>query len=68
MPAPLPVTFERFPQSLDTYCSPHLPRSHFQGATPENGYQLPPPPYVCRFSYNPYSGEADGDGFKAFVV
>jgi hypothetical protein len=137
MPAPLSVTFERIPQSLDAFCSmqasiaavpqggaaiivaaltlyvedeelglqclaaavdkdrlvegpggylgwklrprdqqlvkmqlgsnPHLPRSYFQGAAPENGYQLPPPPYVCRCAHNPTRGEADSDRFKAFV-
>jgi len=137
MPAPLPVTFDQFPQSIDSFVSlrdgiaktpqggaammvvalllfadndklglqclvaaidqgrlmegsggylgwklgprdmqlirmqigthPHLPRSYFRGATPENGYELPPPPFVCEFAHNPYSGDPDSGRFKAFI-
>ena len=47
---------------------PHVPRSYFQGATPENGYQLPDPPYTMEFSDNPYSEDAGMGTYKVFVA
>ena len=38
------------------------------GATPENNYQLPEPPYRLSFSRNPYSGEDDSGRVKVFVA
>ena len=46
---------------------PHLPRSYIQGATPENGYRLPDPPYRFRFDPNPYGGDPAAGLFKAFL-
>lgn len=46
---------------------PYLPRSYIQGATPENGYQLPDPPYRFRFDSNPYGGDPATGVFKAFL-
>ena len=47
---------------------PHIPRSYFQGTTPENGYQLPDPPLTLKFSDNPYSEDAGAGTFKVFVA
>lgn len=47
---------------------PYLPRSYVQGATPENGYRLPDPPYRFDFAYNPHSGNPDSGVYKPFVV
>jgi len=46
----------------------YLPRSYFQGATPENGYQLPSPPFVFEISENPYSGDVASGKYKVFVT
>jgi hypothetical protein len=46
---------------------PHIPRSYLRGATPENGYRLPSPPYQLAFSANPYSGDAASGSYKVFV-
>ena len=45
----------------------YLPRSYLQGATPENGYRLPAPPYTLAFADNPYSGDAAAGTYKLFV-
>lgn len=37
----------------------YVPRSYFQGATPQNDYQ-PQPPYTVRVSENPYSYQNQG--------
>ena len=42
--------------------------SYIEGATPENGYQLPEPPYRLGFSRNPYSGEESSGRVKVFVA
>ncbi|MBC7250629.1 MAG: hypothetical protein H5T62_10135 [Anaerolineae bacterium] len=46
----------------------YLPRSYIRGALPENGYQLPVPPYTLQFVDNPYSGDHDSGTYKVFVV
>jgi hypothetical protein len=46
----------------------YLPRSYVKGATPENGYQLPDPPYVFEFSDNPHSGDPAAGPYKVFVA
>lgn len=48
--------------------NPYLAASYVQGATPENGYALPEPPWqvVCRA--NPYSGARDTGPYKLFVA
>jgi len=46
----------------------YIPRSYIQGATRENRYALPAPPYVLTFSHNRYSGDRDGDEFKVYVT
>lgn len=47
---------------------PHIPRSYIQGTSPENGYQLPPPPYELSISDNPYSGDIEAGTYKVFVA
>lgn len=47
---------------------PHILRSYFAGATPENGYRLPAPPFRLECSANPYSGEMAAGRYKAFVA
>jgi hypothetical protein len=47
---------------------PYIPRSYVQGATPENGYQLPPPPYRFAFAPNPHSGDPASGAYKVFVA
>ena len=47
---------------------PHTPRTYIKGATPENGYRLPPPPYELKFSANPYSGDVETGAYKVFVA
>ena len=42
--------------------------SYVQGATPENGYQLPDPPYPLSFSRNPYSGKEESGRVKVFIA
>ncbi|MHB1354345.1 MAG: DUF6935 domain-containing protein [Anaerolineae bacterium] len=39
-----------------------------QGATPENGYQLPDPPYHLSFSRNPYSGKDESGRVKVYIA
>jgi hypothetical protein len=43
-------------------------RSYVEGATPENGYRLPEPPYRVICSANPYSGDLESGEFKVFVA
>jgi hypothetical protein len=43
-------------------------RSYVAGATPQNGYALPEPPYRIACSSNPYSGDPDSGQFKLFVA
>jgi hypothetical protein len=45
----------------------YLPASYFSGTGPENGYALPRPPLVIRFSTNPHSGDPEGGRLKLFV-
>jgi hypothetical protein len=45
----------------------YLPKSYVKGATPENGYRLPVPPYVFECSDNPYSGDPETGTYKIFV-
>lgn len=45
----------------------YLPQSYFAGTSPENGYRLPAPPLVVRFSTNPYSGDPSEGRVKLFV-
>lgn len=45
----------------------YLPRSYIQGATPENGYALPSPPFTIGCSDNPYSGDVASGTYKVFV-
>jgi hypothetical protein len=47
---------------------PYLPRSYIRGATPENGYRLPAPPYTLAFLDNPYSGDPAAGTYKVFVA
>ena len=47
---------------------PYLPRSYVRGAAPANGYQVPDPPYVIEFAFNPRSGNPASGQVKAFVV
>ena len=47
---------------------PHIPRSYIQGTSPENGYQLPSPPYELAFSDSPHSGEIASGTYKVFVA
>lgn len=42
--------------------------SYIQGATPENGYKLPEPPYKLTLTRNPYSGEESSGRVKVFVA
>lgn len=42
--------------------------SYVQGATPENRYQLPDPPYHLSFSRNPYSGKEESGRVKVFIA
>lgn len=46
----------------------HVLRSYLAGATPENGYRLPEPPYRLACSANPYSGDPASGAFKLFVA
>ena len=45
----------------------YLPASYFSGTGPENGYSLPNPPLVIRFSTNPHSGDREQGRLKLFV-
>ncbi len=47
---------------------PYIPRSYIRSAIPENGYQLPKPPYVIQFSESPDSGRPSSGTYIAFVV
>lgn len=46
---------------------PYLTRSYFEGATPENSYDLGEPPFSMAFSDNPYSGDPASGVYKVFV-
>ncbi len=46
----------------------HIPRSYIKGATPENGYELPAPPYMFEFSHDPYSGDPESGKVKVFIA
>lgn len=47
---------------------PYVPQSYIEGATPENGYQLPAPPCRMAFSDNPHSGDAEAGPYKVFTA
>jgi hypothetical protein len=47
---------------------PYIPRSYIRSATPENGYQLPAPPYTIACAESPYSGHSGSGTYKALVV
>lgn len=47
---------------------PYMLRSYVKGATPENGYRLPTPPYVFEFSANPHSGDPASGTYKVFAA
>jgi hypothetical protein len=46
---------------------PHHMHSYFTGTSPEQGYQLPEPPYSLEFTTNPHSGRAEEGRIKLFV-
>jgi hypothetical protein len=46
----------------------YLPKAYIKGATPENGYTLPAPPYIIEFSDNPYSGDPASGTYRVFVA
>ena len=46
----------------------YTPNSYVQGTSPQNGYQLPNPPYSFACSSNPYSGDASSGTYKVFVT
>lgn len=46
----------------------HTVYSYIEGATPQNGYQLPALPYRISFSRNPYSGDEASGRVKVFVA
>ena len=47
--------------------APYIVRSYVYGTRPENGYQLPPPPYQFHFFRNRLSEEQGDDTYKLFV-
>jgi hypothetical protein len=51
-----------------TAAQPYLAQAYVDGATPENGYRLPAPPWTMRFADNPHSGEPASGAYKVFVV
>ncbi|MCL7454749.1 MAG: hypothetical protein M8467_17060 [Anaerolineae bacterium] len=53
--------------NLQLKAMPYLPRSYIRGATPENGYRLPDPPYHFSFAPNLYGGDPATGVFKAFL-
>lgn len=61
-----PTAQSRIDQQLAA--QPYLPRAYVRGASPENGYRLPNPPYVLEFAPNPYSGDPASGQVKVFVV
>jgi len=46
---------------------PFLPKSYIQGATPENNYQLPSPPFAFECPLDPYSGDTGMGTYKTFI-
>lgn len=46
----------------------HMLRSYMAGATPENGYRLPQPPFRVECTENLYSGDPESGQFKVFVA
>ncbi len=46
---------------------PYTPRSYIAGTTPQDGYNLPAPPYTIELSANPYSGDRTGGPYKLFI-
>jgi hypothetical protein len=48
--------------------NPHLAASYVQGATPENVYALPEPPWQIICTANPYSGDRAKGPYKLFVA
>jgi hypothetical protein len=43
-------------------------RSYIRGATPENGYRMPDPPYVFEFADSPHSGDPELGMYKVFIT
>jgi len=58
-PRPLSGTDKNFIRDRFMDGKDYLPRSYFEGATPENDYQ-PQQPYTIEVSENPYSYENEG--------
>jgi hypothetical protein len=46
----------------------HVPRSYIVGATPGNGYSLPPGPLAVEIVRNPYSGDESSGRCKVFAI
>lgn len=47
---------------------PYLSKSYIKGATPENSYAMPGPPYTFAFSDNAYSGDPASGTYRVFVA
>jgi hypothetical protein len=43
-------------------------KSYVEGTSPDNGYELPEPPYVFTFSANPHSGNPERGTYKVFIT
>jgi hypothetical protein len=46
---------------------PHQMHSYIIGTSPDQGYQLPAPPYSFDFTTNPHSGRAEEGRIKLFI-
>ncbi len=53
---------------LQIHGKEYTPSSYVQGTSPQNGYQLPTPPYSFACSSNPYSGDASSGTYKVFIA
>ena len=71
------LTFSHGPKGLSTYDKQfiaerfrdkdYVPRSYFEGATPQNNYE-PQAPYTLTFFENPYSRDHIGEGYLTLHV
>jgi hypothetical protein len=43
-------------------------KSYVKGTSPENGYELPAPPYEFTFNENPHSGDPGMGTYKVFIT